>query len=103
MPVNTTAAGRPGAPAELLRAFWAATIAFSLFMGLMYGTRSALFMDVCNPAVAATQFTAYMGLLNLVISYSAAWQGFAAEKWGYPTTLVLDAAFGVAWLRRVDG
>ena len=98
MPVNTTAATRPAAPAELVRAFWIATIAYSLFMGLMYGTRSALFMDVCNPLVAATQFTAYMGLLNLVISYSATWQGFSAEKWGYPTTLLLDATFGLVCL-----
>jgi len=98
MPVSATAASRPIVPADLLWVFWAATIVFSLFMGLMYGARSALFMDVCNPAVAATQFTAYMGLLNLVISYSAAWQGFAAETWGYPTTLALDAAAGVVCL-----
>jgi hypothetical protein len=74
------------------------SVVFALFNGLMYGTRTALFMDVCNPAVAATQFTAYMALLNLVISYSARWQGAAAVRWGYPTTFVLDAVFGLVCL-----
>ena len=55
-------------------------------------------MDVTNPLVAATQFTAYMALLNLVISYSAAWQGWAAERWGYPITLVADAVLGLLCL-----
>jgi predicted MFS family arabinose efflux permease len=60
----------------------------------MYGTRTALFMDVSNPAVAATQFTAYMSLLNLGIAYSAWWQGRVIERLGYPKTLLLDAALG---------
>jgi hypothetical protein len=53
---------------------------------------------VSNPAVAATQFTAYMAMLNLVIAYSAAWQGHVAARWGYPATLVLDAAAGLVCL-----
>jgi hypothetical protein len=61
----------------------------------MYGTRTALFMDVCTPAVAATQFTAYMAVLNLVIWYSSLWQGHAIEKWGYPVTLFVDAGAGL--------
>ena len=61
----------------------------------MYGTRAALFMDVTTPAVAATQFTAYMALLNFVIQYSARWQGLALERWGYPTTLLIDGAIGL--------
>ena len=44
----------------------------------------ALFMDITTPAVAATQFTAYMALMNLCISYTAWWQGFAVERIGYP-------------------
>lgn len=66
--------------------------------GLMYGTRTALFMDITTPAVAATQFTAYMALMNLVISYSATWQGWSIENWGYPLTLVLDGAAGMLCL-----
>ena len=64
----------------------------------MYGTRTALFMDVTNPAVAATQFTAYMALLNLVIQYSATWQGIALERWGYPATLMIDGTVGLVSL-----
>ena len=61
----------------------------------MYGTRSALMMDVTTPAVAATQFTAYMALQNLVISYTATWQGLSIVRWGYPTTLFIDASVGL--------
>jgi PAT family beta-lactamase induction signal transducer AmpG len=41
--------------------------------------------------VAATQFTAYMAMMNLAISYSATWQGIAIEALGYPKTLLIDA------------
>lgn len=95
MPVDPTVTTHPLAPAGLIAAFWIATIVYSVFNGLMYGTRTALFMDVTTPAVAATQFTAYMAMLNLVISYSATWQGKAVERWGYPTTLTLDAVAGL--------
>jgi PAT family beta-lactamase induction signal transducer AmpG len=43
---------------ELIRELWIANIVYSVFQGLMYGTRSAIMMDVTNPRVAATQFTA---------------------------------------------
>lgn len=98
MPVDPQGANRPLAPAALITTFWAATLIYALLNGLMYGTRTALFMDVTTPAVAATQFTAYMALLNLAIAYSAKWQGWAAERWGYPKTLVADAILGVACL-----
>ena len=64
----------------------------------MYGTRTALFMDVTTPRVAATQFTAYMALTNVVYSYSSNWQGHAASRWGYPATLLIDGVFGLACL-----
>ncbi|MCV2367972.1 MFS transporter [Roseateles oligotrophus] len=85
-------------PAALVTALWVSTIAFNIFLGLMYGVRSALFMDVTNPKVAATQFTAYMALMNLAIAYTATWQGLAIEAWGYPLTLAVDAVFGLACL-----
>jgi MFS transporter, PAT family, beta-lactamase induction signal transducer AmpG len=69
-----------------------------VFQGLYYGVRSALFMDVTTPAVAATQFTAYMAMANLVISYTSWWQGLSIVRWGYPVTLGLDAAFGLVVL-----
>jgi PAT family beta-lactamase induction signal transducer AmpG len=85
-----------GAPMpELIRILWIAAMAYSVFQGLMYGTRSAIMMDVTNPAVAATQFTAYMAMMNLAISIAASWQGVAVEAWGYPVTLLVDAVTGV--------
>ena len=95
MPVSPTADGRPVPDPALVSFFWTAVLSYSVFQGLMYGTRTALFMDVTNPRVAATQFTAYMALLNFVISYSATWQGAAVERWGYPTTLAIDAGAGL--------
>lgn len=101
--------GRTQAPAVLVVALWIATLTYAVAIGLMYGTRSAIFMDVTNPAVAATQFTAYMALMNLAIAYSATWQGIAIEALGYPKTMLIDAVIGLfclallPWLRSVRG
>ena len=95
--VMPRAPGGPPLP-ELVTALWIATLAYSVFQGLMYGTRSAIIMDITNPRVAATQFTAYMALMNLAIAISASWQGVAAEAWGYPVTLLVDAITGLACL-----
>ncbi len=51
-----------GAGAQLANAFCAACLAYSLFQGLAYGSNTALLMDLTEPGVAATQFTAYMAL-----------------------------------------
>ncbi|MCV2353103.1 MFS transporter [Paucibacter sp. B2R-40] len=99
MPREPGSAGALAAvPPALVSALWASTIAFNIFMGLGYGVRTALFMDVTNPRVAATQFTAYMALSNLAIAYTATWQGLAIEAWGYPITLAADAALGLGSL-----
>ena len=98
MPIDTQAADRRVADPWLLTTFWVASISYAAFNGLMYGVRSALFMDVTTPAVAATQFTAYMAMLNFAISYSARWQGWAVERWGYPITLGIDAIAGLLCL-----
>ncbi len=95
MPIDPQAANRPVPPEALVGTFWAMVLVYSVFQGLMYGTRSALFMDVTTPKVAATQFTAYMALLNFAIAYSARWQGLAVERWGYPITLLLDSVAGI--------
>jgi MFS transporter, PAT family, beta-lactamase induction signal transducer AmpG len=55
-------------------------------------------MDVCNPAVAATQFTAYMALSNLVIAYSNLWQCGLVKALGYPTIFAIDAVLGIVCL-----
>ncbi|MCF7688702.1 MAG: MFS transporter [Cephaloticoccus sp.] len=95
MPIDPQLPDRPIPAAGLVAAFWTACLVFSVFQGLMYGTKAALFMDITTPAVAATQFTAYMAMSNFVISYSATWQGYAIDRFGYPVTLVADAAFGL--------
>lgn len=90
----------PGGPAEpeLVTALWITSLWYSVFQGLMYGTRSAIIMDVTNPRVAATQFTAYMAMMNLAIAIAASWQGLAVEAWGYPITLLVDAITGLLCL-----
>ncbi|MFN0126494.1 MAG: MFS transporter [Verrucomicrobiales bacterium] len=109
MPMAPGSAG-PGALKPLLTsALWMASMSYSFFLGLMYGTRSAIMMDVTNPKVAGTQFTAYMAMMNLAIAYSATWQGLSAESLGYPKTLYIDASVGLLtllvlpWVRPPSG
>ena len=92
--IPANAPNRPVPPAWLLGVFWSCVIVYNVFQGLYYGIRSALFMDITTPAVAATQFTAYMALQNFAISYTSNWQGFAIERFGYPKTLALDCILG---------
>jgi MFS family permease len=86
------------APPAVIGMFWAAVLFYNLAQGLMYGASTALFMDITTKRVAATQFTAYMALNNLAISFSAFWQGIAIERFGYPVTLGLDAVVGIVGL-----
>jgi MFS family permease len=95
MPVNMKLDVRPTPSDALVSAFWVVCIVYAFCNGLMYGTRSAIFMDVTTPAVAATQFTAYMALMNLAISTAALWHGYAVKHWGYPITLLLDGIAGI--------
>ncbi|MES2999896.1 MAG: MFS transporter [Pseudomonadota bacterium] len=103
--VMPRAPGGPPLPALLLP-LWIASMGYAVFQGLMYGTRAAIMMDVTNPRVAATQFTAYMAMMNLAISIAASWQGVAVEAWGYPVTLLVDAITGplcillLPWMQR---
>lgn len=90
----TTAAARI-VPAAVLSMFWVAVLVYNFFQGLMYGASTALFMDLTSPRVAGTQFTAYMALANLAISFSAFWQGVAIERFGFPITMGIDAVVGV--------
>ena len=89
--------GSAAVPA-LITALWIASISYNVFNGMMYGTRAAIFMDVTNPKVAATQFTAYMALMNLAIAIAATWQGVVSESFGYQLTLLIDVATGLICL-----
>lgn len=82
-------------PQDLVRLFWVCCIFYAAMYGLMTGSQIPVFMEITNPAVAATQFTAYMALHNLATSYTAAWQGYSIKWWGYPTTLWIDATIGL--------
>lgn len=86
------------APAALVTAFMAAVLAYNALFGFIYGARVAVFMGITQPAVAATQFAAYMALTNLSITYSLVWQGYAVQHWGYAATLGLDALVGLSCL-----
>jgi hypothetical protein len=46
----------------LVATFWMASLAFSVFQGLYYGIRTALYMDITTPAVAAN--TAWVSVLG---------------------------------------
>lgn len=92
---------RPATPAILIPVFWFTSIGFAVFQGLMFGTQTAMFMDVVKPKLAATQFTTYMSLLNVTIWCSATWQGWAIVAHGYPATLAADAVFGLCCIALV--
>jgi len=99
MPVDVKSPDRPQpAPAAGRHLLGRPSSRSNVFQGLYYGVRSALFMDVTTRAAAATQFTAYMAMANLVITYTSWWQGLSIVRWGYPVTLALDAAFGLVVL-----
>ena len=71
--------------------FYSIVIAHGLFFGMSFGVRNAIFMGMTNPAIAATQFTAFMGMSNLAISFANYWQGAVAERIDYATVFYLDA------------
>lgn len=73
----------------------ATILGHALLFGMAYAVRIAIFMGMTNPAVAATQFTAYMALSNVAISVGNYWQGMVAERMNYQTALYLDSALVV--------
>lgn len=73
--------------------FFGIIMAHGLFFGMTFGAHKGVFMGMTNPAVAATQFTAFMAMSNLAISYSNYWQGTIAERFDYSTVLYFDALF----------
>lgn len=89
--------GQVAAPG-LVTAFIAAVLGYHALFGFIYGARVAVFMGITQPAVAATQFAAYMAFTNLSITYSLLWQGHAVQHLGYAATLGWDALVGLAGL-----
>lgn len=85
--------GVAGTEGVTITMFFYVSIIYSFTSGLQFGTSTAVFMGLTNPAVAATQFTGYMALHNLVYTYSSLWQGKFADLHGYAKTLFLDGWF----------
>jgi PAT family beta-lactamase induction signal transducer AmpG len=90
-----TLISRHGLQAIPPASFYSIIVVHGFFFGMAYGVVNAIFMGMTNPAVAATQFTAFMGLANLAISFANYWQGVVAERIDYATVFYLDALFAV--------
>jgi PAT family beta-lactamase induction signal transducer AmpG len=90
-----TLISRHGLQAIPPASFYSIIVVHGFFFGMAYGVRNAIFMGMTNPAVAATQFTAFMGLSNLAISFANYWQGAVAERIDYATAFYLDSLFAV--------
>ncbi|WP_068547148.1 MFS transporter [Thalassotalea crassostreae] len=71
--------------------FYSIVITHGLFYGMSFGIHAGIFMGMTNPLVAATQFTAFMAMTNLTISFANYWQGLVAENHGYAWVLFLDS------------
>jgi len=80
-----------GLDAVPIRDFYAVVVSHGFLFGGAFALHAAIFMGMTNPAVAATQFTGYMAMGNLVISYTNLWQGIVAERVSYAAALGLDA------------
>ncbi|NIL94475.1 MAG: MFS transporter [Woeseiaceae bacterium] len=83
-----SAVGLQQVPVEI---FAGAIVLHGLFYGMTFGVHKAVFMGMTNPAVAATQFTAFMAMGNVAISYGNFWQGIVADRFDYAMVLYLDA------------
>jgi len=84
--------GSVGLEAIPLGEYYGAVVVYGLCFGMAFSQRCAIFMGMTNPAVAASQFTAYMAMGNVIIAISNYWQGIVADSYGYATVLYLDAA-----------
>lgn len=105
MPAGASPSGTWPRHEALILSWWIASVVYSVFNGLMYGIRTAFYMDIVEPRIAATHFTACMALLNVVTIYSYWWQGKAVTPladggWGftYLHIFLLDAALGALFL-----
>jgi len=60
-------------------------------IGLFTASSYAFFMDITDPALGATQFSAYMGATNACESWSAVAVGGLIARGGYPLAFVVMA------------
>lgn len=74
--------------------FFTVTFLAGLFQVAMF----ALFMGVCSPAVAATQFSAYMALLNVSSGYGSKFAGYVGEQTELAHVFIGLACFQLAMI-----
>lgn len=88
-----TWASEPGHPAII-----AGMLGVFLCAGLLTASTYALFMQLTDPKLGATQFSAYMGAINACESWAGFSAGQLAERFDYPVAFVALAVVSLlAW------
>jgi MFS family permease len=77
---------------------WLALGAVYLGAGLLTASSYALLMDLTDPRLGSTQFSAYMGATNLCEAWSSALGGRLAASRGWPAAFAAAAALGLVAL-----
>ncbi len=72
-------------------------------IGMFTASSYALFMDITDPALGATQFSAFMGATNACEAWAAAAVGRAVPAWGYPLAFVALTMASLASLPLLKG
>jgi MFS family permease len=73
-------------------------VAMYLGYGMFIAASYALFMDLTDPRLGATQFSAYMGATNACEAWAGFAAGSAAARFGYATGLTALAAISLLGL-----
>jgi PAT family beta-lactamase induction signal transducer AmpG len=68
------------------------------FVGVFTAASYALFMDLTDPRLGATQFSAYMAATNACESWSAWGGGRLTAAYGYPAAFVVMSLVSLASL-----
>jgi PAT family beta-lactamase induction signal transducer AmpG len=80
-----------GLEAVSIQLLYGVIMAHGFIYGMAFAVHAAVFMGMTNPAVAATQFTAFMAMSNLAISMGNYWQGIVAERIDYAMVFYVDS------------
>jgi MFS family permease len=72
--------------------------AMYFFVGVFTAASYALFMDLTDPRLGATQFSAYMAATNACESWSAWGGGRLAAAYGYPSAFAVTSLVSLASL-----
>jgi PAT family beta-lactamase induction signal transducer AmpG len=81
------------------------TVLAGIASGVLYASTLALYMNLSDPRVAATQFQIYMALFNLKDAYASKWGGRLAERipatgmFGLAAVLEVLPLILLPWLR----